>query len=133
MFVVPRRASKTSAKSVIAREREQKAFELKKSGATYAQIGEQLGCSKQSAHAMVGRVLLELRGLVEVDARDVLRLEVERLDAMLLALWPRASAGNEGAIDRVLKIGERRSRLLGLDAPTKVDVTTHEEALKALG
>ena len=38
---------------------------------------------------------------------------------MLQGLWPRARKGEAAAVDRVLKIGERRAKLLGLDAPTR--------------
>ena len=46
-------------------------------------------------------------------------LEAARLDAMLLPLWRRVQQGDERAVDRALKIMERRARLLGLDAPSK--------------
>jgi len=46
-------------------------------------------------------------------------LELERLDVMLLALWRRVQNGDERAIDRALKIEERRAKLLGLDAPIR--------------
>jgi len=55
---------------------------------------------------------------------------VERLDQMLLALGPmlrtnqrEGRMANLGAIDRALKIMERRAKLLGLDAPVRQEVT----------
>ncbi len=48
-------------------------------------------------------------------AENLRQLELERLDAMLTAIWPQALNGYLGAIDRVLKIIERRSKLLGLE------------------
>ena len=41
-------------------------------------------------------------------------LELDRLDAMLAGLWAAATSGDCAAVDRVLKIGERRDKLLGL-------------------
>lgn len=41
-------------------------------------------------------------------------LELDRLDVMLTGLWAAASTGDVSAVDRVLKIGERRDKLLGL-------------------
>lgn len=38
---------------------------------------------------------------------------------MLTKAYPLAAKGDLQAIDRVLKIGERRAKLLGLDAPTR--------------
>jgi len=54
----------------------------------------------------------------------VLQLELERLDAMQAAIWDDAMNGHLGAIDRVLKIMERRAKLLGLD---QLDVTQQPE------
>jgi hypothetical protein len=45
---------------------------------------------------------------------------------MLLALWPQVLKGNQGAIDRALRVMERRAKLLGLDAPTRQEVTGAE-------
>jgi hypothetical protein len=39
-------------------------------------------------------------------------VELARLDAMLLGLWGRARKGDVAAVDRVLRIGERRTQLL---------------------
>ena len=54
-------------------------------------------------------------------AKEVLKLELERLDAILLSIWKAISQGHLGAIDRAIKIMERRTRYLGLDAPVKQD------------
>jgi hypothetical protein len=57
-------------------------------------------------------------------AEQARNLDLKRLDAMTLALWSQARQGNQGAVDRLLRIMERRAKLLGLDAPTKVAPTT---------
>jgi len=46
-------------------------------------------------------------------------LEALRLDQMQAALWQRATDGEVRAIDRILRIMERRARLLGLDEPER--------------
>jgi hypothetical protein len=48
---------------------------------------------------------------------------------MITVLWPQVAKGNQGAVDRVLRIMERRAKLLGLDAPTKADVTSGGQPL----
>jgi hypothetical protein len=55
----------------------------------------------------------------------VIEMELDRLDAMFLAIAGRAATGDVAAIDRALRIQERRAKLLGLDAPTQqtVDAT----------
>lgn len=113
--------SKIARDRLAARYRSWEALQLRKAGATYEEIGRALGMTRTGAYRAVKRALDELNEKIAEDAAEVLRLELERLDAMLLAVWPKAKQGHLGAIDRVLKIMERRSRLLGLDAPHKVD------------
>ena len=61
-----------------------------------------------------------LKATLQEPADELRTLELERLDRLLLGVWGQAAKGNQGAVDRALKIMERRARLLGLDAPTKV-------------
>ena len=50
---------------------------------------------------------------------DITEIELRRLDTMLNAVWGDAKAGKLGHIDRVIRIDERRARILGSDAPTE--------------
>jgi len=103
------------------------ALELRKAGASYKAIAERVGF-KNAARAYEA-VKAALQKTLRPPADELRQMECERLDALLLALWPQAHQGNHGAIDRVLKIMERRARLLGLDAPTKTDLTTDGQRL----
>lgn len=105
-----------------AAERRIKAFELRKAGTRYRAIGNALGISEAQAHRDVAKVLQSLV-LPEGEIKMARVLEEARLDAMLFALWGSANQGHLGTIDRVLRIMERRARLLGLDAPMKVSPT----------
>lgn len=55
------------------------------------------------------------------------RLELSRCDEFIRSLWPKIERGEPRAVEVAIKVCERRSRLLGLDAPEKrqvdVDVT----------
>lgn len=98
------------------------ACELRKAGATYQQISDQLGFgSRANAHKAVQHAIREIP---RDDAKAVLALELERLDAMLLGLWKDAKGGTVSAVDRVIRIMERRAALLGLDAPKKQQTQT---------
>ncbi|MEM8933764.1 MAG: hypothetical protein AAGE94_21415 [Acidobacteriota bacterium] len=113
---------KTSKRTVHAALRRAKALELRKAGATYDQIADQLGyASRASAYKAVAKALKAIEDQVVEGATEMCRLEVERLDRLLVALWPKASAGHLGAIDRVIRISERRCRLLGIDAAIRAD------------
>lgn len=109
-----------SPRRIEAAEKRARALELRKAGATYDQIARQVGFSERgAAYRAVQTALLEI---TQEPAQEVRQLELERLDAMLLGLWPAARKGKEGAVDRVLRIMERRAKLLGLDAPVKAEM-----------
>lgn len=105
-------------------EKVRKAIELRKAGATYDKIAEALGYENRSGAYKI--VVGALRDLVQEPAKELRTLEAERLDAMTLALWTRAQKGDLPAIDRLLRIMERRARLLGLDLPLAIDVGGRE-------
>lgn len=108
---------------------------------TYQQIADQLGITKASAHEAVKRAL---RDTLEEPAADVRLMELTKLDHMetiVLGILERlhitVSNGNVmrldgqpipdagpvlAAVDRLVKIQDRRSKLLGLDAPVKADI-----------
>ena len=115
--------SKSSHVRILAAERRIKAFELRKAGATFKQIAEQLGCSEQHCHKVVTEELQRLNKHRAELGEEVTRMELERLDTMLLGLWQRAKKGDERAVDATLKIMARRAKLCGLDAPTKIEQT----------
>lgn len=100
------------------------ALELRKAGASYDQIAKQLGFAhKSGAHHSVMRALKASIAMRNAAAEDVLEIELQRLDEMLLGLWADARKGRWLAVDRVLKIMERRAMFLGLDAPKRSEVS----------
>lgn len=109
---------------VLAKDRERECLSLRKAGATYDQIAERVGITREGARGAVARALAALSDVCTEEAKEVRQLELDRLDAMLLGLWQRASKGEVAAIDRVLRIQERRSRLLGLDAPANQTIAS---------
>ena len=111
--------SASQARRVIAAERRARALEMRKAGASFEEIGAEVGTSTAAAHKAVQRALADLNRLAEGDAAELRGLELARLDALLAAVWPAATNGELPSVDRALKIGERRSKLLGLDAPVK--------------
>lgn len=100
-----------------AAERRRQALELRKAGATYDAIAQQLGY--KSRDGAWRAIRSALKDVCREPAEDVRDLEINRLDAMLLAIWQQVRNGNHGAIDRALRIMERRAKLIGLDMPMK--------------
>lgn len=112
--------NRTSAARARKLERQVKALELRRMGKGYAEIARTLGIGKSQAHRLVQAGLQDARDQIKAQADDLRAEEISRLDGMLAGLWPDARKGSHGAVDRVLRIMERRSRLLGLDAPVRL-------------
>jgi hypothetical protein len=102
-----------------------KALELRRNGATFAQIGAALGIGRKAVSKLIDRELARWQHEARENAGAALGLELERLDAALrvaCAVMNNPGAGAESrlrAIDRVLKVSHVRCRLLGLYAPTR--------------
>ena len=107
-----------------AEEQRLKAVQLRLAGATYEQIGQQLGCTRPNAYYLVSTALARTKARTEDTVEEMRALDLGRMDAMLLGIWQQAAQGNLFVIDRVLKILERRAKLMGLDAPTKLAPTS---------
>lgn len=86
-------------------------------------IAEKLGIDRRTATADVNWLLAEWAKEQKPEDRHRWRaLELAKLDEMEIKVSANARSGNEGAIDRALRIMERRAKILGLDAPTKQEV-----------
>ncbi|PJK03307.1 hypothetical protein CO612_09145 [Lysobacteraceae bacterium NML71-0210] len=102
---------------------------LRKDGLTFAEIAEALAYnSPQAAHDAVKRALDRV---VREPALDLLALESERLDGLWKATYPAAKEGDTKAIAACLRIMERRAKLLGLDAPERVEAKVTARELPA--
>lgn len=115
----PRRIGKDEA---IA-ERRAKALELRKAGGSYRAIARALGVPLSTAWGDVQAELGALRDLAAKLAEDVRELELRRLDDWTTGLTPKARKGDHMAVNALVRIQERRARLLGIDAPTKIAPT----------
>ncbi|MGP3917668.1 hypothetical protein [Nonomuraea sp. 10N515B] len=123
--------------------RDAEACRLRAQNLTYRQIAAELGVDVHTAYDAVQR---GLRDTLQEPADEVRRLELDRLDELaqkarevMLATHYLVSQGrvvrltrggapleDNGpalqAIDRLLRIQERRARLLGLDSPQRVSI-----------
>lgn len=106
-------------------ERRAKALQLKVAGATYDAIARTLGYAHRGNAQR--DIQAALAAITKEPAEALKKLELERCDEMLLAIWPRVRKGDFGAIDRALRIMERRARYEGLDAPTRQTITVITE------
>ena len=58
------------------------------------------------------------------ERRELLNLEVTRLDALQAAVWDDAMTGDVRAVEAALKLVQARSKLLGLDTDQSATSTT---------
>jgi uncharacterized protein YicC (UPF0701 family) len=107
-------------------DKERRVLELRRSGITFDVIAEEVGYA--SASGAYNAFVRSLKRTLQVPADEVRQIEIDRLDKLQQAMWPQAMEGHPAAIDRIIRIMERRAKLLGLDAPTKLqqEVTVYE-------
>lgn len=123
-FSIPQDPTKATA-----RQRSVMAFELRKVGVPYDEISARLGYkSARSAEQAVIRICKNR--VAERNPEQVVAMELERLDALQLVAWRRAKNGDLAAIDRILKIMEKRAEYLGLNAQQgQSQEVTHNTAI----
>lgn len=122
-MLIKKRPNKTSKHRIKNREHVIRALDLRTAGASYDAIGKAMDISKTRAYQLVKAGLDELNQKVLENAETVRALEAKRLDAMMMGLWPNRQ--NPRNADTILRLMERRAKLLGLDAPAKHDFSVH--------
>jgi len=110
------------------------ALNLRKAGASYRAIAQQLGVDVSTAWSDVQAELGALRALATTAAEDVRALELQRLDALTAGLFVKATqqGGDARAVMALVRVSDRRAKLLGLDAPVKVQPVAPERPFEAL-
>lgn len=107
-------------------EREANVLKLRRGGLTFDLIAKELGYKHASgAHKAY---LNACKRIVRADVEELRGTELDRLDLAQGALWSRVMRGEVPAVMAVLRIMERRARLLGLDQPFKsqIEVTNYD-------
>jgi len=129
-----KKKAKTSPRLLNTAERRAFVLNLRRTGATYDQIAQmaiqQFGADRlprgwDSLYASkdVMRALEFWNREIKEGVDEIRTLELQRLDAMFVQMYRQALQGVVGAVDRCLKIMERRDKLLGLSLPEKLEVT----------
>jgi len=117
-------------------ERDSRIFKMRQAGVAISEIAKRFGVSSKVVGLAISRQLEKLNKESSLVYPEVLRMELERLDAMQAALWPltqhRKVTLDDGtevsvepdmkAVQQVLAIMDRRSRLLGMEQ-TNINVS----------
>lgn len=107
--------------------RKSKALSLRKAGATYQQIADQLGYTPSGAFRAVESALKDELSEAMPSAH---RLDESRLNQLLMALYPRALRGEAWAVDRVLKIIDMRGSPVPPELALKVTDSVRKDLEK---
>ena len=129
-----RRTGVTSPRSLDAAERRRYVLALRKSGATYETIANQViarfgpdvtpeGYDERYAYKDVMRELAKIKDEITEDAYSVRTLELERIDRMFSEMYRQALQGIVGAVDRCVLLQKQRERYIpGLKVPEQLEV-----------
>lgn len=121
------RETTTARKAALGIQRE-KAIALRLAGLGYAAIGQKLGISTAAAFRAVDYVLKQSAKHRAEAGATILDAELERLDRLQTAGWSRALNGDPESIRACLAVITQRAKLLGIEAPNRLEVTTTEVA-----
>jgi hypothetical protein len=120
---------KTKARSINIADRRSRAIALRKTGATLeavaaviAQEFNQPKYDKSFAFKDIDVALKDLNERCSHDTEEYRRQELEILDDCQFRLQAKVKVGDVQAIAQVVKISERRAKLLGLEAPIQLQV-----------
>lgn len=99
-------------------DREVKVLELRRAGLTWQRIAEEVGYADHTgAYAAYKRAIKRTQ---QQPADELREQELDRIDRLQLALWPKAMKGDNASVNTIVRLMERRARLLGLDTPIKI-------------
>ena len=110
-------------------ERDLKIMKLRQAGVSYSEIAKRFNMTTRGVAVRVRKVLEDMNSEALMAYPELLRMELERLDALQAAIWPmtqhRKVTADDGqeiqlepdvkAIQQVLGIMDRRFRLLGME------------------
>lgn len=111
-----RPAGKAPTPEVI--DKEQQVLKLRRQGYTWDAISHQVGYSSPSSSR--DAYLRASRRIIHEDLEEVRKLELDRLDIALKSIWSTVESGDIQAINTMLRIMERRAKMLALDAPKRL-------------
>lgn len=104
-------------------EQTARAYELKLRGASYRRIAQEMGISLGKAHNLVKQAIAER---VDPLVEEYRGLELDKLEDAEAKLWVQIENGSPRQLPRnievLIKLSERRSKLLGMDAPERKEI-----------
>lgn len=113
-----------SAHAAKREARRAKVADLLLAGASHRRIAQALDCDRRTVAADVDALLAQWAEDQKPEERERWRnLELAKLAEIEPGVLREAKRGSLGAVDREIRLMERRAKLLGLDAPTRQELT----------
>ena len=113
---------------ILALQRRRTALQMRLAGADVAEIAQSLGVTSGRVSQLIGEAMCDLKAASGIDAeqyREIVRRSIFKSLAVLEKFLASSDPGAVmAATDRINRQNERLSRLEGLDAPAKTDVTS---------
>ena len=131
--------SKKNQNQVARVEKRTQAFNLVVQGLSFRQVADELGISRSTAFRYFNEVMKDLK-VPEEKLKEWRILVAHRLDMAEAPLLKAVAKHNSGKTTlsirdltdiarAVARIEQRRARMLGIDKPSKIDITHHIPAL----
>lgn len=112
--------TKQARRTAEAIKREAHAIELRIAGWTTHAIAQEMGIHRTRVQQIIQQ---GLNRTIARPAAEWRAIELRRLERLHQAMWSKAIVEkNTMAVKRLLEIADRRAKLLGLDAPTQVEI-----------
>lgn len=120
-------APMTQPRNMDAAARRQMAVRLRVQGKSYRVIAKTLECSVSAAHGYIKSEMDDLRDATRADAEHLRDIEIAKLDSLEDKCRSKLRHADEQDTAKlaavIVKITESRRKLLGLDAPQRVEMS----------
>lgn len=117
------RKSPHRKEKILTLQRETEAMRLRVEGHNLEAIGKALGITPQGASKVLYRAFGKAHSELKEMAAHEAVVDFRRIEKLVKVIWPKAENGDLHAIDRVVRLLERKAKLLGLDAAIKAELS----------
>jgi len=108
------------------------AYQLLLGGKSHSEIADILGMAydKDVYRLMAERFHTDAKFLTDLERKELLSLEMLRLDALQAAVWPAAMMGDPKSVDSAVRIVATRAKIAGLE---QVDPVVQRNLVLVMG
>lgn len=109
-------------KRLLAQQKRRDAVELRKMGVSFQVIADTVGYNSEREASRQVRIAMDR--LEQEPVRELHKMQIERLNALLMVAWPQARQGSLPAMQTALAIMARIDALSGTESAKQVQVTS---------